>query len=262
MIALIPARAGSTRIPGKNMKLLGGYPLIAYTIAAAQQSRVFDQIIVCTDDPQYRLLLMAMGVTVCARESADAAQTDITWLREVLPRLPPSRSFALLRPTSPFRTAATIRRAYREFHVPDGTHDSLRAVQLVAEHPGKMWTWEGPGYPMRPLFDRQHPDGTPWHSSPTQSLPPILIQNASLEMSYTSNVEVHGTLSGRKILPFLTYGYEGVDLNTLADWDRAEALCARDPTLLPPLGVAPVSTSPPSESAPDSVGAVARGARV
>jgi N-acylneuraminate cytidylyltransferase len=85
-----------------------------------------------------------------------------------------------------------------------------------------MWTWEGGGYPMKPLQPNVHADGTPWHSSPTQTLPQVYVQNASLEMSWTSNVEIHGTISGRKVIPFLTEGWEGFNIDYPEDWEAAE----------------------------------------
>ena len=48
-VALIPAREGSTRVPGKNVRPLAGHPLIAYTIAAAREAAVFDSVVVSTD---------------------------------------------------------------------------------------------------------------------------------------------------------------------------------------------------------------------
>ena len=104
--------------------------------------------------------------------------------------------------------------------------DSLRAVEPVKQTPYKMWTWLGPGYPITPFSDRKHPDGTPYHSSPTQSLPTVYIQNSSLEMSWTANVEVHGTIHGRKVGPFFTEGYEGFSIDYPEDWATAERLIA------------------------------------
>lgn len=243
MVALIPARAGSKRVIGKNTRRLAGHPLVAYTIAAAQDSNCFSRVCVVTDD--YSLVQWVfehMNAQCITRSPASDAQRDIEWLREFFDAerdpLRRPRSFAILRPTSPFRTAETIRRAFREFTTPDGTHDSLRAVEPVKQHPGKMWTWEGPGYPIRPLLDKKHQDGTPWHSSPTQSLPTMYVQNASLEMGFTANIEIHGTIHGRKVIPFFTEGHEGFDINTEDDWQRAEALIASGAATLPPLPVA------------------------
>lgn len=242
MVALIPARAGSKRIPGKNTKILAGQPLIAYTVAAAQQSGVFTRVLVCSDDPQVFMRAPGWDVDYLDRPPVPDAQPDIVWVRDALQKVGAiggrPEAFAILRPTNPFRTATTIRRAYRAFTRPDQTADSLRAVELVTQHPGKMWTQPEPFGAMKPLLDWKHADGTPWHSSPTQTLPPYYVQNGSLEMAWTYVVEQHGKITGRKILPFLTEGYEGFDLNTMADWREAEYLIASGAAQLPEVHVA------------------------
>jgi CMP-N,N'-diacetyllegionaminic acid synthase len=246
IVALVPARGGSVRIPRKNIKLLNGHPLIAYTIAAALQSWIFDGVYVSTEDPEIATIAAHYGASVIGRPEAMARSDspDLEWLAHALEMFAaPLLQFALLRPTSPFRTAATIQRAYRQWSVPDQTADSIRAVQPVTEHPGKMWTWQGPGYPIVPLQSGSI-DGVPWHSCPTQALPKVFVQNASLEMGWASNVLQLGSISGRKVAPFFTEGYEGIDLNTAADWDRAECAIARYGAQLPPVDVAPLSPTP------------------
>ena len=240
IVALIPARAGSKRIPGKNMRPLAGHPLIVYTIAAAQQSGIFTQIIVSSEDDATLRLAASSGARSIWRPpawSTDEAP-DILWVRGVLEHLADRReaahAFAILRPTSPFRTAETIRRAYRQFTLPDQTADTIRAVEPVTQHPCKMWQQvHGPHGPIKPLVEGKHADGTPWHSSPTQTLPTYYVQNASLEMAWSYVVRDYGTITGRKIAPFFTEGFEGFDLNTPADWREAEYLIASGQAVLP-----------------------------
>lgn len=234
-VALIPARAGSKRCPGKNTRLLAGHPLIAYTIAAAQQSGVFDRIVVSSDDDHTLRIACDYGAMAWKRgiECAADESPDILWVREFLqsPQNADFNAYAILRPTSPFRTAATIQRAHKQF-LRDEVH-SLRAVQLAKEHPGKMWFCNGPGYPMTPVCDAKRSDGVPWHSSPTQTLPLAYVQNASLEMAWTYVLESYGSISGRKVAPFLTEGYEGLNIDTESDWQDAVALACTAPGLLP-----------------------------
>lgn len=239
MVALIPARAGSKRCPGKNTRRLAGHPLLAYSIAAAQESGVFECVYLSSDDESALGVGRDHGARLIVRPSefATDASPDIQWVRDALRvvTLNTARpdAFAILRPTSPFRTAATIQRAYKEFCAMADCGDSIRAVEPVRQHPGKMWTCQGPAYPIRPLLDMKHPDGTPWHSSPTQSLPTMYVQNSSLEMSWTANVEVHGTIHGRKVGPFFTKGYEGFAIDTEEDWAEAKRIAAAHPELLP-----------------------------
>lgn len=248
MIALIPARGGSKRIPGKNLKPLCGHPLIAYTIGAAKESGAFDAIYVSTDDAETAQIATDGGVEVIERppELATDSSPDIQWMQHALGLIgfEPFQCWAILRPTSPFRTAETIRRCYREFTLPDQTADSLRAVERVTQHPGKMWTQDGYGMPIKPLLDKKHADGTPWHSSPTQSLPVYYVQNACLEMGWTANLSTYGTIHGRKVAPFFTLGHEGHDVNTPADWREAEYLAASGEAVLPTPAVAGVCATP------------------
>lgn len=237
MIALVPARGGSKRLPGKNARLFCGHPLIAYALGAAQDAGLFTRIVVSTDDPSLAALVRTYGVDVIDRPAALATDTspDVQWVRHALEVIgfAPLQTWAILRPTSPFRTADTIRRAYAQFRLPDQTADSLRAVEPVTQHPGKMWTQPEPGGPIKPLLDQRHPDGTPWHSSPTQTLPRYYVQNACLEMGWTANLTTYGTIHGRKVDPFFTTGHEGHDLNTPADWRAAEGLAGTGEAVLP-----------------------------
>lgn len=240
-VALIPARAGSKRIPGKNVRPLGGHPLIAYTIAAARDSGVFVDILVSTESDAVASVARSNGAEVPFVRPAEMAgdlSPDIEWVRYTLERLQAEGreydAFSLLRPTSPFRTGATIRRAWAAF-VADGRASSLRAVELCAQHPGKMWVLEGAR--MRPLLAGSV-DGQPWHSLPYQALPHVHVQNASLEIAWTSTVFKSGTIAGDDVMPFLTDELEGLDLNDEADWSRAEELLRSGAVALPALVVA------------------------
>ena len=143
--------------------------------------------------------------------------------------------FSLLRPTSPFRTAATIRRASARFIAQDGV-DSLRAVEKCAQHPGKMWVVDGDR--MSPLLPSGS-DGQPWHSTPYQALPPVYVQNASLEIAWTRVVFEGRTIAGNVLAPFLTEGYEGFDINDPHEWMVAERLIADGEVEPPPVPQVP-----------------------
>ena len=236
MIALVPARSGSKRCPGKNTRLLAGRPLLAYTIAAAQESGIFSEIIVASDEPLFNRVTIQHPARFIRRPCSRDDEPDIEWVRFVLAQLADRPdSFALLRPTSPFRTAATIRRAKKAFNEMADCGDSIRAVERVKQTPFKMWLWQGPGTAITPLLDRKNPDGVPYHSCPTQTCPEVWIQNSSLEMGWTANVEVHGTIHGRKVGPFFTEDYEGFSIDTEADWAEAERIAYLYPDLLPRL---------------------------
>jgi CMP-N,N'-diacetyllegionaminic acid synthase len=241
-VGLIPARAGSRRVPGKNVRKLAGQPLLAYAIRSAIDCGVFDAVIVSTDSEEIADLARLHGAEVPFLRPPDLASDaspDIDWVRHCLLTLAESGRqwdcFAILRPTSPFRRAETIRRAWLAF-VADGFADSLRAVQPCREHPAKMWTIDGAR--MHPILPNPDPTGTPWHSTPYQSLPPIYVQNASLEMARCDAPLRLGTISGTEVLPFLTQGLEGVDINTPDDWLVAEYHAREHPEALPAVSIA------------------------
>lgn len=253
-VAFIPARVGSKRVPGKNVRPLGGHPMIAYTIGPALESRVFESVIVSTDSEEIAAIARHYGAEVpFLRPPAFASDTspDIEWLDYTLAELAAQGRtwdcFSLLRPTSPFRTAATIRRAWTTFTSQQGV-DSLRAVELCAQHPGKMWVVRGQRmYPLLP-FGVSGPaaggshEGQPWHSTPYQALPAVYVQNASLEIAWTRVVRERRTIAGDVLVPFLTEGYEGFDINDASDWMVAERLLADGTAVLPALDREPYGT--------------------
>lgn len=246
-VALIPARQGSKRVPGKNIRPLGGHPMLAYSIAAARASGVFDAVMVSTESEEIARIARHYGAEVpFLRPASFAGDTspDIEWVEHALATLTasgrPYDCFSLLRPTSPFRTAATIRRAMALFLAQQGV-DSLRAIEKCTEHPGKMWVVRGAR--MFPLLPFAAPGAgapgaateTPWHSTPYQALPPVYVQNASLEIAWTSVVRDRHTIAGDVVVPFITEGHEGFDINDPMDWLVAERLLADGAVALEPI---------------------------
>ena len=235
-VALIPARAGSQRVPGKNVRELAGHPLIAYSIAAARLAEVFDGIVVSTDSEEIAAVAERYGAEIPSlrpEEMASSTSPDIEWLRHTLAELSSSgrdfEIFSILRPTSPFRGPETIRRAFEQLVQLGDKADSIRAVRPCREHPGKMWVIEGEL--MRPLLEQ--PDGVPLHSRQFASLPPVYVQDSSLEIAWARAVEEHDSIAGEVVAPFLTKGVEGFSIDYPDDWRQAEEIIAANPDLLP-----------------------------
>jgi len=235
-VAFIPARLGSKRVPGKNIRALAGHPMIAYTIAPAIESGVFSSVIVSTDSEEIAAIARHYGAEVpFLRPAAFAGDTspDIEWLEHALTELRAGGrswdAFSLLRPTSPFRSADMIRRAFARFASQTGA-DSLRAVEKCTQHPGKMWIVRGDR--MLPLLPFG-PAEQPWHSTPYQALPLVYVQNASLEVAWSRVVFERRTIAGDVIVPFITEAYEGFDINDSYDWMVAERLVADGAAVLP-----------------------------
>lgn len=244
IVALIPARSGSKRVPDKNIRPLAGHPVIAYSIAAAIQSGIFAAVIVSTDSERYAAVARHYGAEVPFLRPGDIAgdlSPDIEWVEYTLKRLAAGgRSydcFSILRPTSPFRLPETIRRAWAEFRAETGV-DSLRAVEKCSQHPGKMWVIRGRR--MLPLLPFG-PADRPWHSSQYPSLPEVYVQNASLEIAW-SRVALEGrTIAGHVVMPFLTRDDEGFDVNHPYDWALAEQMLESHRARLPNVPETPFS---------------------
>jgi len=242
IVALIPARAGSKRVPDKNIRRLAGHPLIAYSIAAALQSKIFKAVIVSTDSDRYADIARHYGAEVPFLRPAKIAgdtSPDIDWVNYTLDHLRKDGQefdcFSILRPTSPFRLPGTIQRAWDEFLAQEGV-DSLRAVEKCQQHPGKMWIVRGNR--MMPLLS-MGPAEQPWHSSQYPSLPEVYVQNASLEIAKTRVVFKEKTIAGNVLMPFFTKKYEGFDVNSDYDWNLAEHLVKIAQAKLPTISQSP-----------------------
>lgn len=242
IIALIPARKGSKRVPGKNIRPLNGIPLIVYTIQAAKDSGIFDGIYVSTDDFETGSIAVYQGAGYIERpaEYAKDESPDAEWIKHALetisrtvdPRCvgssvpqftkrPLPDAFAILRPTSPFRTGETIKRAFETW---DGKH-CMKAVEKVKQHPYKMW-FTGPC-----VMVDYGPVNEFNHLLPSQLLPPLCVQNAGLEIRPKNLAD--GKAADSWYQPFFTTGYEGYDINTEDDWILAEELIKRGMAKLP-----------------------------
>ena len=233
VIALIGARAGSERVPGKNIRPLAGHPLLAYAIATAQQAGIFERVVVSTDSEEIADVARHYGADVPflrPAEYATSTSPDIEWIAYTLDELGEHYDlFALVRATNPFRGPDAFVRGLRQLiETPEA--DSIRAVELVKQHPGKMWIVEGAT--MRPLLDQSQLD-VAWHAGQYQALPKVYVQNSALEIAWTRVVTGTGTREGRTVAPFFTAGYEGFNVDDEDDWERAERLVEAGAVVLP-----------------------------
>jgi CMP-N-acetylneuraminic acid synthetase len=227
IIGLIPARKGSKRIIGKNMALLGGKPLLQRAIETAKASwfrKIFDEIVVSTDWKECADLAKSLGVGYIMRPSEISQELshDYEWVKHALDIYTGFDLFIILRPTSPFRTMATIERALYNFEWSVDKSDSLRAVSKTSAHPRKSWIIDG-GW-MIPYQASKSINGFPPYDMATQVLGEVYCQNGCIHIARTDVLKRFGNVSGEKIAPFFTIGYEGVDINTRDDLQYAEWL--------------------------------------
>jgi N-acylneuraminate cytidylyltransferase len=235
-IALIPARSGSKRVPNKNVMLFNGHPLLAYSIEAALNSKVFDMVVCATDDEEYAKIAKYYGADVPflrSKEISGDSSPDIEWVEWILQKLKEMDLsfdiFSILRPTCPLRKPKSIKEAWTLF-IEDKNADSLRAIQKCKEHPGKMWSITENR--MKPVIEGSI-DNTPWHSCQYAALPEIYSQNASLEIAWVKSIKKYRSISGKEIIPYKSKNLEGFDINSPDDIILLDHYVKKDESILP-----------------------------
>ena len=234
VLALIPARGGSKGIPRKNIKTLGGHPLIAYSIAAGLQAECQPRVIVSTDDDEIAAIARSYGAETPFLRPAEFAQDDTTdlpvfqhalrWLAEHASYSP--EIIIQLRPTTPFRPVGLVDQAVHTLRDhPNAT--SVRGVVPSGQNPYKMWRLpQGEGGPMVPLLENEFDEP---YNMPRQQLPPTYWQTGHID-AIRAEVIRAGSMSGEVIYPLVIDAIYTVDLDNLLDWERAEWRL-RDPRL-------------------------------
>jgi len=233
IIGIIPARAGSTRVPNKNKVLINGHPMIAYTIESAKQSGVFAKLLLATDDDEIMEIGEHYGVEETykrGQEDSTSTSLDIEWLSNLHNdnRLT-TEYFAILRPTSPQRSVPLIRECLSVFL--NSSCDSLRTISLVKEHPGKMWRIDENG--------RAHPYLTQaWgvpatHAKQYASLETLYVQNSVLEFAKTDVISRTNSREGEKVYGYVTSGLDSFAIDYVDDIIYLNYLLSKDGTILP-----------------------------
>lgn len=233
VLAIIIARGGSQRVPNKNIRPLAGKPLLAYSIQGAKCSRYIDRVVVSTDSEAIVEVALREGAEVPFRRPAEISQGHSTELQAMEHALAWFRDrenyepdfVCLLRPTSPFRTTATIDKAI-ELLRDDPTAHCVRTVRLCSEHPHKMWVMDERKRRILSLIpvEQKLPEA---HTLSYQLLPTVYIQNASMDVFRASNVWQLRSTTGTEIIPLVNDEYESVDINTEIDFILAETLIGR-----------------------------------
>jgi len=225
IICLIPARGGSKGIPRKNVKLLGGKPLIAYSIEVAREARNIDRVVVSTDDEEIAAVAKEYGAEVPfirPLEIAGDLTPDYPVFRHYVDFLDEagveSDLVVHLRPTCPLRKAEIVDRAITEFRsvLSDG-YTSLRSVSVPTETPFKMWTMEnGELMPLLSIHGIEEP-----YNEPRQNLPLIFWQNGYVDIYRSSVIRNTSSCSGQKIRGFKITD-KIFDLDYLSAFEKAE----------------------------------------
>lgn len=225
ILALIPARGGSKRLPGKNIKLLGGKPLINWTIDAAQGIPEICEILVSTDAPEIALVAKEAGANVPwlrpeflstdQATSVDVALHALAWYEAengVVDGL------LLLQPTSPFRTQATIKRGIELFK--SYGNRPVVGVSPVQDHP--MWTFKmRDGYLVPFLEDNGF-------GIRSQDLEPAFVANGGFYLISPEEIRKSKSFISLESIPLLVNSSEEtLDIDTESEFKFAEYFLAK-----------------------------------
>lgn len=220
LLAIVPARGGSKRLPRKNLLDLGGKPLIAWTLDAAIQSGCFVDVLVSTDDSEIAEAAQAHGALVPWLRPAEFATDTASSIDVVLHALDwyecvhgTVTGVMLLQPTSPFRSAATIKDAKVRF-LELGADAPLVGVSPAECHPA--WTFSVEGLRMQPFMGW---DGLKLRS---QDLPPAYILNGAIYVSTPTRLRATQSFYAEDMHALImSDSREILDIDTKEDWEIA-----------------------------------------
>jgi YrbI family 3-deoxy-D-manno-octulosonate 8-phosphate phosphatase len=225
VLAVVPARGGSKSIPKKNIKLFAGYPLLAYSIAAALQASHVNRVIVSTNDENTAEIARRYGAEVPMMRPTELALDStpdlpvfehlLSWLEKEEAYIPDM--IVQLRPTTPLRPPDCVDRgiAILQDH-PEA--DSVRAVIPSGQNPYKMWRISDDGR-MSPLLDEGFHES---YNMPRQALPNTYWQTGHLDVFRRDVLFEKKSLTGDVILPLIIDPGYTVDIDNTLDWERAE----------------------------------------
>ena len=227
VLALIPARGGSKSIPGKNIRLFAGHPLLAYSVAAARQATRVTRVIVSTDDEQIAAVARDYGAETPFLRPGELARDetpDLPVFEHALAWLSAEEGFrpdvvVQLRPTSPVRPPDCVDQAVSTL-LAHPKADSVRGVVPAGQNPYKMWRIAHDGQ-MHPLLEGEFDEA---YNMPRQQLPATYWQTGHIDAIRTRTILEKRSMSGATILPLLLDPRYTVDIDNPRDWERAEWL--------------------------------------
>lgn len=221
VLAVVPARAGSKRLPGKNIRYLRGLPLIAWTIRAAISSGMFDEVLVSTDDPQIADISRQYGASVpwlrplaLSTDTATSIDVVLHAVEEVGSEDRPLRHVALLQPTSPFRTPETIRVGVNQYL--SGSGGPVVSVSPARTHPELCVSLDDANRMIKYCSERQP------NSLRAQDLPAAFEINGAFYIASIRYLRRNKTFLGPDTTAFImTSPVECIDIDDEWDWQLA-----------------------------------------
>lgn len=222
-LGVIPARAGSKRLPGKNLRPLAGKPLLAHTIDAARSSRRLTAVVVSTDSVGMARYAASLGIDPQGLRPASLARdkSPVTGaLGDALAKFerghPRVDAVVLLQPTSPFRSGRHIDAAIDLFE--SSGADTVTSVRAVEDHPD--WAWIRAGNGIRPLGSMRK------IGLRRDQLPEVFIENGAVYVVARSLI-ARGRIYGKRVVPLVMDDDSSIDVDTPLDLAWAEFVAAR-----------------------------------
>ena len=234
VLALVPARAGSKGLPGKNIRPLLGKPLLAWPIEAARASRYVDRVVISTDSAEFATLAQAAGADVPflrpAEHASDTAPS-IAFIEHALDTLAAAGDrydlLVLLEPTSPLTEAADIDAALEALVAARPLAESIVGVTgLVSTHPafavrldaqGLMQPYAAPSFGLLPR---------------RQDTEPLYSLDGSLYISTVEAIRRERGFCHARTLPFITPRWKSFEVDDLVDFICIEAILANRALIL------------------------------
>jgi len=196
MICTIPARGGSKRLPRKNLRELAGKPMIAYSIEAALESGLFDQVYVCTEDEQIVETATRFGASVPELVPEElcgdlvASHIPCQYIAARLPGHERIDSLLCLQPSSPLRSSQDIRDGVERFS--EGKFDFVVSVTPVDPHDFHWAVVPGENDYWKMFFGTQYLKERPL-------LPPVYRPNGSIKVAKLSALAATGNFFGERL---------------------------------------------------------------
>jgi CMP-N,N'-diacetyllegionaminic acid synthase len=230
VIALIPARAGSKGVPNKNIRPLGGHPLIEWSIRACLKSTLIDRVIVSTDSPEYAQTCIRLGAEAPFLRPAEISgdrSTDYDFVVHALDWLGANGGepdyIVHIRPTTPFRDPALIDDAIRLFQT-SRRATALRSVHEMSESAYKTFEVAAEGQLKRVGSDSTALDAA---NNARQQFPATYQANGYVDVLSTCFIRANGLIHGDWVVPFITPSV--VEVDTEDDFAHLEYQLARAP---------------------------------
>jgi CMP-N,N'-diacetyllegionaminic acid synthase len=230
IVALIPARSGSKGVPHKNIRKLGGHPLIEWSIAACNAASSISRTIVSTDSEEYAKMSRSLGAEVPFLRPAEFAadsSTDYDFIKHALDWFGLNGSepdyIVHIRPTTPFRNPKLIDQAVEAF-VNNPKATALRSVHPMSESAYKTFEIAPDGQLKRLASDSTELDAA---NNARQEFPSTYIANGYVDVLSTRYIRKMKLIHGNHVVPFITPIVGEVDMED--DFSNLELELSKHP---------------------------------